>query len=195
MGGSDRESRLGLLSGYLDRWQGPPEPAESRMHRQELESEEQRAKRWRLVLSWLKSMSKIEHLSDDEFGAAFEEMLSRLGVGMQEDPTTRYFEILAAMLPSMPEFKRKRQRPNLPRGRGGIKYDRYRAVHAFRREKSGTEELSQAEIVRRLIAGRHPLFAGYSEETMVKDVSAGKRIFEEARRKSEEMRAMESGGS
>lgn len=195
MGERENGSHLGLLSGKLDMWQGPPEPEESRLRRQEFDRELQKAAIKRIELSLLKSKSKIEHLSDDEFGNAFEKMLSRFGIGMQGNSLTRDLEIIAAMLPAMPEFKRKRQRPNLPRGSGGKKYDRYSAVVQYQRENAGSETLTTVEIVRRLLKANHKDFAGYPLESMVKDVSEGKRIWNEAARKFASMRAAESDKS
>ncbi len=86
---------------------------------------------------------------------------------------TRDLEIIAAMLPAMPEFKRKRQRPNLPRGSGGKKYDRYRAVVQYQRENAGSETLTTVEIVRRLLKANHKDFIGYPRGIDGQDVSEG----------------------
>lgn len=172
MGGNDQGTRQGLLSGYFDEWQGPPEPEESRRRRQELALEQQRATLIASELFALKHLSGIDHLSDDGFRAAFGNLSLRLGVGTEENPQARYLKIIAGMLPLMPEFSKPKGRP---KGKSGVApYKRWMAVN--RRRMADSSIQSDSGAIRILMDEGNEAFPGDDEGFLKKEVSVGKAI-------------------
>lgn len=122
--------------------------------------------------------SHLQHLSDNEFKTAFENLLERLDI--QKDAPEQYFwaRLAAALLSSAPEFRRPKGRPTTRNG--GMAYQRYRALVRYRSENPPAVELPDIEVARLLRKQKHRLFSGYSDATLQAEVAEGKRVFTDA---------------
>lgn len=164
------KSGRGLLGTLADPTLSIASPTEPEQIKTKISDE--KAKLYRNIVELIRKQSDIQHIEYKEFFNLFENLRLRLEIRNDEDPFIMLWRFTSALLADQPEFKRPAHRPS--KKGGGLPYDRYLAVMEYKAEHG--EAMKTSVAIRALIKSNHRLFAGYSEETMTKEVSKGKGI-------------------